>query len=93
VRVTNRGDSPSAPAILAWNGRRYSVPALTAGQQWSQPAAAESWGHTAPEQLLRQRATDGGSWLLLPYDIPVLESLTGASDLAGWLLVRGRGDA
>lgn len=92
VYVTNRGATPSMSAILAWRGKRYTVPALAAQQQWRQPETAESWGDSAPERWLRQRATDGGSWLLLPHNIPAPASLkeTGAS--TGWLLVRGRVD-
>jgi hypothetical protein len=93
VLISNRGAARSAPAILAWRGQRYSVPALAAGEAWRQPPAAEAWGRTAPERLLRERATDGGCWLLVPHDIPALRSLASDGVPASWLLIRGTGDA
>jgi hypothetical protein len=93
VHITNTGESTSAAGVLAWRGKRYAVPALAAGAQWQQPEQAEGWGTTPQEQLLRQRSTDGGGWLLLPHDIPALRSLATSSDASGWVLVRAVSDA
>lgn len=93
VQVTNRGATHSPPAVLAWRGQRFALPALAAGQQWHPPQEADSWRSTAAEQLLRERAADGGSWLLLPWDVPALRLPADADEIAGWMLVRGTSGA
>jgi hypothetical protein len=93
VHITNRGENISEAGILAWRGQRYTIPALAAGARWNQPEQAEDWGSTPQEQLLRQRSSDGGGWLLLPHDIPALSSLASDSEASGWLLVRAVSDA
>lgn len=92
VRVINRGDTPSGPGVLAWQGQRYTVPELAAGQAWRRPPQAEPWGNSPQERLLRQRAAGGGSWMLVPFGIPELQSVGHASGTKGWLLVKGNSD-
>ncbi|MCP5149029.1 MAG: hypothetical protein H6986_13025 [Pseudomonadales bacterium] len=93
VNITNRGDFPSASALLAWRGQCYDVPGLAPSEQWSNPLEGRSCGRTPADELLRRKATDGGSWLLLPYDIPDLQLLAGENDGGGWLLIKGAADA
>ena len=95
ARVTNRGAGASPPAVVAWRGLRFSVPALAAGQSWqpAAPVAAEPWGDAPQEQLLRQKAMGGGTWLLLPLDIAALRPWQEAGAKTSWLLVKGAEDA
>jgi hypothetical protein len=93
VRVVNRGDTPSSSGLLAWRGKRYSVPGLAAGHEWQKPDLSEPWGGSPQEQLLRQRAIGGGIWMLLPFHIPALQSLADQYEDNSWLLVEGNGDA
>jgi hypothetical protein len=95
VSIINKGTVASPPGLVAWRGSRFSLPVLAAGQGWQPPAevAAESWGDAPQEQLLRQRAINGGTWLLLPVTIAALQSWQDGGPAASWLLVKGAGDA
>lgn len=93
VEVTNRGEAPSPAGTLAWRGHPYRFPMLAAGQVWRLPADADAWVDTPQQQLLRQRAVDGSTWLMLPFQVPALHTLGGDDSSVGWLLVKGNGDA
>jgi hypothetical protein len=93
VRVSNLGSEPLAGGLVAWRGQRYDLPELAPGERWQAPERAESWGNRPEEQLLRQRAIGGGTWLLTPFRLPEQASGVGANSSAGWLLVKGVEDA
>jgi len=65
--VTNTGTGKSPPALLAWNDSRYSVPSLTANEDWQPSAEPEPWGTSRAEQLFRQRAMQETTALLYEY--------------------------
>jgi hypothetical protein len=90
VSVRNLGNRALPAGVVAWRGLRYSLPGLAPGEQWQAPERGEPWGRQPGEQLLRQRAIDGSTWLLTPFRLPAQAS--GVSG-TGWLLVKGVADA
>jgi hypothetical protein len=66
-RITNTGTGKSPPALLAWNGLKYSVPPLTPDEEWRPSSEPEPWGTSRAEQLFRQRAMHETTALLLEY--------------------------
>jgi hypothetical protein len=66
-RITNTGTGKSPPALLAWNGLKYSVPPLTPDEEWRPSSEPEPWGTSRAEQLFRQRAMHDTTALLLEY--------------------------
>lgn len=92
VVVVNAGSEVSPTGTLAWQGRPYDLPSLGPGEYWRSPDQASAWGAEVQQQWLKQRALDGGSWLLVPF-VPPMASGTDRHKVAvGWLLVRGRAD-
>lgn len=84
--VENRGERPSPPALLGWNGQRSPVPALQPGERWSPAAEGTPWQTArAEERLLRMRTQDGSAALLLPHRL-LPESDTHIEE-QGWLLI------
>jgi hypothetical protein len=66
-RIVNSGTGPSPPAVLAWNGGRYSVPPLRPEGDWQPASSPEPWGSGRAEQLFRQRALRETTALLVEY--------------------------
>jgi hypothetical protein len=66
-RIVNSGTGPSPPAVLAWNGGRYSVPSLSPAGDWQPESSPEPWGSGRAEQLFRQRALRETTALLVEY--------------------------
>lgn len=84
--VENRGEQPSTPALLGWNGQRNPVPALRPGERWSPASEGTPWQTLrAEERLLRMRTQDGSAALLLPHRL-LPESDTQIEE-QGWLLI------
>jgi hypothetical protein len=84
--VENRGERPSRPALLGWNGQRSPVPVLQPGERWSPSSEGTPWQTArAEERLLRMRTQDGSAALLLPHRL-LPESDTQIEE-QGWLLI------
>lgn len=93
VELVNPGPAAWPDGVLLWQGRRYAVPPLAAGQRTRLRAAAGEAPRNALERAASTRAPFEGQALLWPLDLRGATAVP--ADASAWLLLRlpatGRG--
>lgn len=86
--INNRNNVPAPPALLAWHGKKYSVPALSPGEHWRPPSQAEAWGSSSAEQIFREQTLRETAALLIPYSFTDAGIIKQGTNAHGYLMVR-----
>lgn len=84
--IRNRSADTTAPAVLAWKGKRYIVPQLAPGEDWvwRHDLIPMDAGTVSP--LLEKQTREQGSGLLMPFVPVLIRGMGAAASPEGWLL-------
>jgi hypothetical protein len=88
VIIHNVSATSSVPAVLNWNDKRYSLPALRPGEQWSPPQRHDNWQDNKVESLFR-KVTTGNEAAILVQNLPNIFNPQGLiTARQNWLIIR-----